>query len=204
MTQALLVGTDCSECSHRAVDHAARWAKVVNLRLYVVHVIQWSPFSFSTLQENEERHMRREAELDRAHSQILDPIVADLRSKGLDAEGVVRHGHPAETLSALATELDATNIIIGRKGQSRIKTKLFGKQKNMILSMMDRITADIGDKPITLAIVHAKEVTSVENLKGVFESSFNCRKIYSARFGPSLGINTGPETYAVMYIKHTA
>ncbi len=78
------------------------------------------------------------------------------------------------------------------------------KQKNMILALMDNITADIGNRPITLAIVHAKETTPVENLKGVFQSSFNCRKIYSARFGPSLGINTGPETYAVMYIKHTA
>jgi len=85
-----------------------------------------------------------------------------------------------------------------------IKDKLFGKQKNMILAMMDKIKEDIGNKPITLAIVHAKETTPVENLKGVFESSFNCRKIFSARFGPSLGINTGPETYAVMYIKHAA
>jgi len=126
MTQALLVGTDCSECSNRAVDHAARWAKVVNLRLYVVHVIQWSSYTFNTPQENEQRHMRKEAELQRAHSQIIDPIIEDLRGKGVDAVGVVRHGHPAETLSTLANELDVSNIIIGRKGQSMIKTKLFG------------------------------------------------------------------------------
>jgi nucleotide-binding universal stress UspA family protein len=137
MTQVLLVGTDCSECSHRAVDYAVQWAKLANLRLYVVHVIQWSPFTFSTLQENEERHMRREAELDRAHTQILDPIVADLRSKGVDAEGVVRHGHPAETLSELANELDATNIIIGRKGQSLIKTKLFGSIASTLVQISD-------------------------------------------------------------------
>jgi nucleotide-binding universal stress UspA family protein len=137
MTQVLLVGTDCSECSHRAVDYAVQWAKLANLRLYVVHVIQWSPFTFSTLQENEERHMRREAELKRAHSQILDPVVADLRSKGVDAEGVVRHGHPAETLSELANELDATNIIIGRKGQSLIKTKLFGSIASTLVQISD-------------------------------------------------------------------
>jgi len=137
MTQVLLVGTDCSECSHRAVDYAAEWARLANLRLYIVHVIQWSPFTFSTLQENEERHMRREAELERAHSQILDPVVADLRSKGVDAEGVVRHGHPAETLSELANELDATNIIIGRKGQSLIKTKLFGSVASTLVQISD-------------------------------------------------------------------
>jgi nucleotide-binding universal stress UspA family protein len=137
MTQVLLVGTDCSECSHRAVDYAAEWARLANLRLYIVHVIQWSPFTFSTLQENEERHKRREAELARAHSQILDPIVADLRSKGVDAEGVVRHGHPAETLSELANELDVTNIIIGRKGQSLIKAKLFGSVASTLVQISD-------------------------------------------------------------------
>jgi len=74
MTQALLVGTDCSECSHRALDHAARWAKEAGLHLFVVYVIQWSPFSFNTVQENAERHKRREEELERAHSRIIDPI----------------------------------------------------------------------------------------------------------------------------------
>jgi len=142
MTQVLLVGTDCSECSHRAVDYAAEWARLADLHLYIVHVIQWSPFTFSTLQENEERHMRREAELVRAHAEILDPIVADLRSKGVDAEGVVRHGNPAETLSALANELDATNIIIGRKGESLIKAKLFGSVASTLVQ--------ISDQPVTV------------------------------------------------------
>ena len=126
MTQALLVGTDCSECSHRALDHAARWAKEAGLHLFVVYVIQWSPFSFNTAQENAERHKRREEELERAHSRIIDPIVERLLGEGVDAEGVIRHGHPAETLSALAIELDVSNIIIGREGQSLIKAKLFG------------------------------------------------------------------------------
>ena len=137
MTQVLLVGTDCSDCSHRAVDYAAKWAKVANSHLYVVHVIQWSPYTFNTPKENEERHKRREGELERAHSHIIDPIITDLRSQGLDAEGVVRHGHPAETLSELANELGATNIIIGRKGHSLIKAKLFGSIAGTLVQISD-------------------------------------------------------------------
>ena len=137
MTQVLLVGTDCSECSDRAVAYATKWAKVANSHLYVVHVIHWSPFTFNTPLENEERHKRREDELERAHSQIIDPIVTDLRSKGVDAEGVIRHGHPAETLSELANELDATNIIIGRKGQSLIRAKLFGSVASTLVQISD-------------------------------------------------------------------
>jgi len=117
----------------------------------------------------------------------------------------LRKGKKISGLKALfGVALGVKPVLEFEDGKLTIKDKLFGKQKNMILAMMDKIRDDIGNKPITLAIVHAKETTPVENLKGVFESSFNCRKIFSARFGPSLGINTGPETYAVMYIKHAA
>jgi fatty acid kinase fatty acid binding subunit len=87
-------------------------------------------------------------------------------------------------------------------GKFEVITKLFGKQKNMILSMLDTIRDDIGTHPITLSIVHSRETTIVQNLKDVFGATFECRKIYVARFGPSIAINTGPDTTAVMYIKH--
>ena len=62
-------------------------------------------------------------------------ILTELLSKGVDAEGVVRHGHPAEALSSLADELNATNIIIGRKGQSPLKTKLFGSVASTLVQI---------------------------------------------------------------------
>jgi len=86
-------------------------------------------------------------------------------------------------------------------GKFAVKTKLFGKQKNMILAMMDSIRKDIGSDPITLAIVHSREKGVVDSLKGVFESSFKCKNIYVGCFGPSIGINTGPEATAVMFYK---
>jgi nucleotide-binding universal stress UspA family protein len=107
--------------------------------LLVAHVIEWSPFSFSTPQENEERHMRREEEIQRAHSEIIDPIVAEFREQGIDAEGLVRHGHAADTLLALAQEYEATNIMIGRQGgSSRIKAQLFGSVASTLVQITDR------------------------------------------------------------------
>ena len=138
MKQALLVGTDCSDCSKRAIDYAVRWAKAADLRLVVVYVIQWSPYSFNTPQENELRHQRREDEIERAHSKIVDPLVENLRNRGIDAEGVVRHGHPADTLRALANELDVGNIIIGRTGHSSIKAKLFGGVASTLVQVSDQ------------------------------------------------------------------
>ncbi|MGD8383816.1 MAG: universal stress protein [Lysobacterales bacterium] len=121
-----MVGVDCSECSDRALEFAADHARQADAKLYVAHVIEWSPYTFSTVEENAERHKRREQELSRAHTEIIDPIVKRLQSEGLAAEGLVRHGHVAATLSALAKEHDVKNIIIGRQGTSMLKAHLFG------------------------------------------------------------------------------
>lgn len=126
MSRVLLVGIDCSDCSRRALDYAADWAAASGHQLIVAHVIQWSPFSFNTPQENEERHQRREAELERAHREIVDPIVTALSERGIAARGAIRHGHPAETLCELAAEFGVTDIIVGKTGVSRIRRQLFG------------------------------------------------------------------------------
>ena len=85
MSQLYLLGIDCSECSDRALDYVTEKALTNGSRVLVAHVIEWSPFSFNTAEENELRHKRRENELDRAHSEVVDPGVAQLKEKGIDA-----------------------------------------------------------------------------------------------------------------------
>lgn len=126
MAEVLLVGVDGSECCNRAVEFAADRAKASGARLLVAFVIEWSRYTFNTPEENEERHKRREEEIERARAEVLEPLLARLKAGGTDAEGVVRHGHVAEVLSGLATEHKAVQIFIGRIGQSKIKTLLYG------------------------------------------------------------------------------
>jgi len=135
MSRVLLVGIDCSDCAARALDYAADWAESTGGELIIAHVIEWSPFSFTTPQENEERHRRREAELDRAHREVVDPPVDRLRDRGLAVRGVIRHGHAAETLCDVADELGANHIIIGKTGSSRIRAQLFGSVANSLIQI---------------------------------------------------------------------
>jgi len=137
MSKVLLVGVDCSDCSDRALEYAAIGAEKSKLQLIVVHVIDWSPFTFNTPKENEVRHQRREAELETAHKEIVDPVVSDLREQGHFARGVVRHGHPAETINSVAKEFGATNIIIGKTGSSRLKTQIFGSVANTLVQISE-------------------------------------------------------------------
>ena len=126
MSSVLMVGVDCSECGERAIEYAIDQAKRSDAKLLVAHIIEWSPFSFSTVEENFQRHKRREEELKRAYSEVIDPVVNRLKAEGISAEGLVRHGNVADTLHELAVENGVTNIILGRQGTSRLKAHVFG------------------------------------------------------------------------------
>jgi nucleotide-binding universal stress UspA family protein len=135
MTDSFLIGVDGSTSSHRAADFAAAHAQAAGARVVVAHVIEWSPFTFNKPEENEQRHQRREEELERAHSQVLDPLVAKLKAAGLEVEGVVRHGHVADVLAGLAKEFAASQIIVGRRGHSTIKSLLFGSSAGTLVQI---------------------------------------------------------------------
>ena len=126
MAEVILLGIDGSPNSERAADMAADHAKTTGRRLVVAHVIEWSPYTFNTPEENEERHKRREEEIERAEAHVVRPIIERLKKAGVEGETIVRHGHAAEVLSRLAKEHDARVIYIGRIGQSRLRELLFG------------------------------------------------------------------------------
>ena len=126
MSDTLLVGVDGSDGGKRAVNFAADRAKEAGARLIVAYVIEWSPYSFNTPEENEVRHKRREEEIARAETEVVGPLVASLKAAGIEAEPIVRHGNPAEVLTSLASQHGVRQIFIGRKGISKLQAMLFG------------------------------------------------------------------------------
>jgi len=126
MSETILVGIDGTEENRRAVDYAIKEAKRSKAKLILAYVIKWSPYSFQTAEENEERHKRREEEIQLVQGRVLDPMLESLASEGLDITGLVRHGQVADSLIYLAKKHDATEIVVGRIGESGVKTLIFG------------------------------------------------------------------------------
>lgn len=122
----VLVGVDASDASTRAVEFACLRAKQLNLELCIVHIIQWSPYSFSTPGENERRHETREAEIAAATSQIIEPRAATVRDSGVTVDSIVRHGDPVDLLNDIVAERKAVQVVVGRTGDTRVKRALFG------------------------------------------------------------------------------
>ncbi|HUV20903.1 MAG TPA: universal stress protein [Gammaproteobacteria bacterium] len=126
MATKYIVACDGSSASGRAIKVAVEQAKLNGASLLLVHVLEWSPYSFLTPEELEERHKRRNEELKRAQLALVDPLVESLSSEGVEASAIIRYGHVSETLADIAEKEGAAQIFIGRTGQSTLTKLIFG------------------------------------------------------------------------------
>ncbi len=135
MTAKIVIGLDGTDTGERALVFAKDLASRMDVcELLVIYVIEWSPFTFQTAEENEQRHKRREEEVLLATTRIVDPAVKALTDAGYKASGLVRHGDVAETLNRLTVENGASQIIVGRGSSDGFTKRIFGSStQNLVM-----------------------------------------------------------------------
>ena len=126
MSNKYVVACDGSPASARALQFAIDQAKSNGASILIAHVLEWSPYSFLTPEEIEERHKRRSEELDRAKTALVDKLVEHVSSAGIKVESEIRYGHVTETLADIAKQEGVSQLFIGRMGQSNIAARVFG------------------------------------------------------------------------------
>ncbi len=126
MTDKFVVGYDGSEAAQRALDFAVNRAQAQGAMVVIAHVMEWSPYSFLTPNEIEERHQRRKEEMERAEKVILEPVRQKLADQGIPVETLVRYGHIADTLCSIAEKQGAKQMFVGRDGHSGLSSRVFG------------------------------------------------------------------------------
>ncbi|WP_261843915.1 universal stress protein [Aliamphritea ceti] len=142
MSNTLIVGLDGSESGSRALAHAKRLASLIpDCTLELVYVIEWTPYSFQTPEENATRHKRREQEIAVATSRVIDPAVSVLHADGFTANGRVMHGDAAELLNLVAVEEKADQIVVARSSKGGITSRLFGSvTANLVMNASVPVT----------------------------------------------------------------
>jgi nucleotide-binding universal stress UspA family protein len=108
------------------VEFAVEATRGTEAELVIAHVIHWSPFTFNTPTDNEERPRKRADEIAHARTAVVDPMVALAKESGHQVRSEIRHGQPARTLIALAKEAGAGQIVVGRTGDSGFTEAVFG------------------------------------------------------------------------------
>lgn len=138
----LVIGLDGQSSGDKALDFAKDLAaKTSDCELIVVYVIEWSPFSFQTAEENAERHKRREEEISIAMERVVNPAVASLTEAGLNARAIVKHGDVADTIDGVAHREGASQIIIARNSSGGLSSRIFGSSTaNLVMNARVPVT----------------------------------------------------------------
>ncbi|MDB6176500.1 universal stress protein [Paracoccus sp. Z330] len=142
MSRKIVVGFDGSEASRRALDFAVKRAKLQGDNILIAHILEWSPYSFLTPSEIEERHRRRKEELERAESAIITPVIKAIEAEGVPVTAMMKYGHIAETICKISESEKAELIIIGRMGTSGLSSRIFGSVAGTL--------AQIAPVPVTI------------------------------------------------------
>ena len=126
-TTKLVVGLDGSPAGERALGFAKDRARALpDCTITICYVVEWSPWTFQTPEENEERHRRRTEEIKLAHERIVGPATKAARAEGFAVEDYVAHGDAAEILNRVARDRGAAQVIIGRVGATGLIERVFG------------------------------------------------------------------------------
>jgi nucleotide-binding universal stress UspA family protein len=126
MSGKFVVGYDGSDAANRALDFAVDRAKSQGGSVVIAHVLEWSPYSFLTPKELEERHMRRNEEMARAESAVVASAVERISASGVAVETAIKYGHIANTLCDICKESNAAQIVVGRDGEGGLGARVFG------------------------------------------------------------------------------
>lgn len=125
-----LVATDGSECSMRAVAHAAKVAvQTPNSKIHLINVqypLHGTVSSFVSAAQIKDMHQEE-------GMKALDPARAQLDAAKADYEYHLFVGDPAETVSRYAEEQGIDEIIIGTRGMSNLSSILIGSVANKII-----------------------------------------------------------------------
>ncbi|MFV1442245.1 universal stress protein [Phaeobacter sp. JH20_36] len=126
MASKIVVGYDGSTSARSALNFALGVAKAQGGSIVVAHVLEWSPYSFLSAAELAERHKRRTEELERAETALIQPLLKDLETSGVEVTATVKYGNIAEVLVSIAKSEGANHVVIGRTGHSALSSRLFG------------------------------------------------------------------------------
>ena len=120
----ILVPTDGSECSEKAVSFAGNLAKKLSAKVHVLFVSETNyagPWYYYVLDDVVSEKIMRKGKA------IADTTARAMRESGV-AEVDAHHeeGHPGEVITEMAARLDADLIVMGTHGRRGLERALMG------------------------------------------------------------------------------
>jgi nucleotide-binding universal stress UspA family protein len=128
MYQRIVAGTDGSQGARAAVEHAAELAKVTGATL---HLVQGCGSTVMVSPMYGEMAAINPSELIAACEAELQPLVGDLRSRGIEVELHVVPTSGRDAIITVAEDVDADLIVVGNRGMTGAR-RMLGSVPNAV------------------------------------------------------------------------
>ena len=136
----ILVTTDFSEVSDRALDYALALARRYDARIYLTHVIQPDPFRFAEPQLAQATYERvRQA----AEEGITDILISG-KLRGVPHEVLMEEGNVWPTLDKLVAAHEIDLVVAGTHGRGKVQKILIGSVAEEIFRQADVPVLTVG------------------------------------------------------------
>jgi nucleotide-binding universal stress UspA family protein len=122
--QRILVPSDFTETSDRALDFAIELARKFDASITVVHVYQIPAMGFADGGYIAGAEVA--SQLSTAGQKRLDGVVDSKKTSGVPMSAILREGVAWEEVNAVAKEIDANLIVIGTHGRRGLARALLG------------------------------------------------------------------------------
>lgn len=130
MYENILIPTDGSEQSNRAVEHGLDLAEAFDATVHVLYVVETKATYILTI-ETEEGEMEQYREYG---EELVSEAVDEVGHRGLEGKGIVRTGRISEEIVEYAEENDIDSIVMGGQGRGAIE-KYLGSTAEKVVRM---------------------------------------------------------------------
>jgi nucleotide-binding universal stress UspA family protein len=136
----ILVATDFSEVSDRALDYAIALARRYDARIYLTHVVTPDPFQFAEPQLAQATYEKvRQA----AEEGITDILISG-KLRGIPHEVLMEEGNVWQTLEQLIAKHEIDLVVTGTHGRGKVQKLLIGSTAEEIFRQADCAVLTVG------------------------------------------------------------
>jgi len=136
----ILVTTDFSEVSDRALEHAIALARRYDARIYLAHVITPDPFQFAEPQLAQATYEK----VRQAAEEGITEILISGKLRGVPHEVLMEEGNVWPTLEKLIAEHEIDLVVAGTHGRGKVQKILIGSVAEEIFRQADAPVLTVG------------------------------------------------------------
>ena len=127
----ILIATDGSKTAKKAADFGVQIAGLSNAKVYVVYVIDTTPYYSIPLDQVWSKEVYEQ--LENMGYEITSDVEKTAKAAGLEAESLVLKGDPAQSIVNFAEEQNVDMIVVGSHGIGGFERLVIGSVSEKVV-----------------------------------------------------------------------